>query len=83
MNTRWFLPEHNRDPKLKHDFEAALVNSTVLTNRFLQILEDMEQELYKYEGDLTNYTDGWASKQAFINGKRKQLRDIKLLFNFG
>lgn len=82
MNTRWFLPEHQRDPKLKADFEFALHNSTVLTTRLLTILDDMEQDLYKYEGDLTNYTDGWAAKQAFINGRRKQIREIKLLLNF-
>lgn len=82
MNTRWFLAEHQKDPKKKEEFERAILNSSTLTNRFLQILDDMEQELYKYEGDLTNYTEGWATKQAFVNGKRKAIRDIRNLFNF-
>lgn len=82
MNTRWFLPEHKPGSEAKKQFEFALQNSSILTNRFLQILDDMEQELYKYEGDLTNYTEGWAAKQAFVNGKRKAIRDIRLLFNF-
>lgn len=83
MNTRWFTSAIQKDPKAKESFEKAILNSSVLVNRFHEILSDMEEELYKYEGDLTNYTDGWAAKQAFINGRRKQLRDIRNLFNFG
>ena len=82
MNTRWFLPEH-RDPEKKRVFEQAILNSTTLTTRLQQILEDMEEDLYRYEGDLKNYDGDWAAKQAFINGRRKQIREIKELINFG
>lgn len=81
MNTRWFTSEH-RDPEAKKNFEFALLNSTVLTTRLLQILADMEDDLYRYEGDLKNYDGDWAAKQAFVNGRRKQIREIKELLNF-
>lgn len=82
MNTRWFLPEH-RDPEKKKAFEAAILNSSTLTTRLCQILDDMSEDLYRYEGDLKNYDGDWAAKQAFINGRRRQIREIKELLNFG
>lgn len=81
MNTRWFRPEH-RDPALKQDFVNAVANSTVLQTRFLEILNDMEEELTRYESNLDNYTGDWAVKQAFINGDRSRIREIRRLFNF-
>lgn len=82
MNTRWFLPEH-RDPEKKRNFEAAILNSTVLTNRLVDILDDMSNELDRFEDDVKNYDGDWAAKQAFVNGRRKQIREIKMLLNFG
>lgn len=83
MNTRWFTSELQRDPEKKKAFEQAILNSGVLTKRFQEILDDIEEDLYKYEGDLANYTEGWAARQAFVNGKRKAIREIRALFNFG
>ncbi len=81
MNTRWFRPEH-RDPQLKQDFVNAVANSTVLTTRLLEILADMEEELTRYESNLDNYTGDWETKQAFVNGDRSRIREIRRLFNF-
>lgn len=83
MNTRWFLPEHHKDPEKKRQFEQAILNSTTLTTRLTQILFDMEEDLYRYEGDLKNYDSDWAAKQAFVNGRRRQIREIRELINFG
>ena len=82
MLANWFRPEHNRDPKSKADFEAAVRNSTVLITRFNEILREEEENLYRYEGDLKNYDGDWAAKQAFINGKRAQIRIFKKFFDF-
>lgn len=82
MNTRWFRPEHKPNTPEKQKFEEALHNSSVLTIRFLEILDDMENDLTRFESDLDNYTGDWTARQAFVNGERSRIRKIRELFNF-
>ncbi len=81
MKSVWFRPEH-RDQKKKQDFETAIRNSRVIIDRLLEILDQREDALERAEMDFSNYDAGYPFKQAFLNGARKELKEIKDLFSF-
>lgn len=82
MQIAWFKPEHQKDAKAKKDFELAIRNSRVISDRFLEIVDAMEESLDRKEMSVDDYNDGWVYKQAHINGQRAILNRVKELFSF-
>ena len=82
MKAIWYRPEHNKDPKKKEQYEQAITSSRVLIDRLVEILNSIEASTERYEEDISNYTGDWAAKQAYLNGQRRVIHDIKSLFDF-
>jgi phytoene/squalene synthetase len=82
MLSVWFRPEHQKDAKLKKDYEASIRNSRIMSERLIEILEAMEDSLERKEYNLEDYNEGWIYKQAHINGQRSTLNRVKELFSF-
>ena len=82
MKSVWFKPEHSNDPEKKKNYETTILNSRVIVERLLEILQGQEENLDRYEDDLANYTGDWAAKQAFLNGSRSHIRTMRSLLNF-
>lgn len=78
----WFRPEHQRDEKKKNNFEAAIRNSKVLIDRYLEILDAQEEEVFAMESHLEEYDGSWLAKQAHLNGVKAQIRKTRELFTF-
>lgn len=82
MKSVWFRPEHYKNKNKKDDYEAALRNSRVLIDRLLEIIDARLEAVEDNEICLENYDDGAAFKLAFLNGQKKELKEIKDLFSF-
>jgi hypothetical protein len=82
MLSVWFRPEHQKDAKLKKDFELAVRNSRVISDRLLEIIEAIDEGLDRKEMSIEDYNEGWIYKQAHINGQRSALNRVKELFSF-
>jgi len=82
MKSVWFRPEHQRDQKKKQDYEAAIRNSRVIVDRLLEILEMRKDAIESTETDLDTYDGGAGYKLAFLNGQKKELKEITDLFSF-
>lgn len=82
MKAVWFRPEHYKDKSKKEDYEAALRNSRVLTDRLLEILDARREVIENAETSLDTYDGGAYLKLAFLNGQKKELKEIRDLFSF-
>lgn len=82
MKSVWFRPEHNKDQKKKEDYELALRNSRPIIDRFLEILEQRLEAAESAEFNLDTYDAGAAFRLAFINGRKKEIKEIADLFSF-
>jgi hypothetical protein len=82
MKAVWFRPEHHRDPSKKQDYEAAIRNSRLIVDRLLEILEQRMEQIENTEMDIDTYDGGAAFKLAFINGRKKELKETADLFSF-
>lgn len=72
-----------RDPKQKQEFEVALRNSTTAITRLLEILDSQESSLESLENTIDQFnTPSWSERQAWINGKKAQIKSTRDLFNF-
>lgn len=75
--------KHLRDNEEKKTFEASLRNSKVALGRLQQILDEMERDLSSSETSLKDFEDpNWSHKQAFKNGNRAIIKDIRRLIDF-
>jgi len=82
MKTVWLRPEHHKDLKKKKDFQDSIVNSRVLVDRFLELLDSMKESLERDEAKPEFYNEGYMFKQAYANGKRSMIKEIEGLFDF-
>lgn len=79
----WFRPGHFNDPekiKSKKDYEDTIRNSRVMIDRVLEILEAKIESVDNTETSSESYTEGWAYRQAFINGQKQVLKELTKLF---
>ena len=79
LSTEWTrgVPEDERK-----DFEKLVRGNTLLLSRLLQIIEQRLVGITKEEGKFEIYSDGYPFKQAYLNGKKVALRDLKALLSF-
>lgn len=82
MKAVWFRPEHNKDPKKKADYEAAIRNSRVIVDRLVEIIDQKFDEIESLEVNFETYDEGAPYKMAFLNGRKKALKEIQDLFSF-
>ena len=76
---KWFK---GLDEKQAKQLRDILTHNTIFFDRFMEILNEFEEELEGREYSLEDYTDpSWAYKQAHINGQKALINKVKRLFN--
>lgn len=74
---------HLKDPESKENFERSVRGSTVALARLLSLLEEQEQTIHNQEASASDFEDpNWSHKQAFRNGQKNQLKELKKLLSF-
>lgn len=69
--------------KERKDFEKTLRNSLTVLSRLYDILDEKEQSIEKQNINPKDFdVPNWAYKQAYRNGQKSVLKDLKDLFNF-
>jgi hypothetical protein len=67
----------------RKDFEQVLRNSTLISNRLADILEERLQAILRSEtSGYEDFTGDWANKQAFRNGQKQAIKAVLDLFSF-
>lgn len=80
LNFRWL--KHLSSKPDKVSFEQAVLADNLVLERLRDILKEMEQELDKGEYGYDQFKDpNWAYLQAFRNGDRHRLEQIKQLLS--
>lgn len=75
--------KHLRDPHKREQLELTLRNSQVALNRLREVLQEMEDSLQQSESSLNDFDDpNWSHKQAFRNGAKSSLKQVKDLLDF-
>lgn len=76
----WFI---GLDAEKKEAFKQILLNNTTLIQRFMTILDDYSRQIEDEETKDEMYETPEAyARQVFLNGRKRQLKDIKRLFEF-
>ena len=74
--------QHIKDEKKKEDFRQLLKNSTQVLGRLRMILDEEEKGLDTQETTSKDFDNpNWQFKQAFRNGDRARLRQIRNLID--
>lgn len=75
--------KHLKDPKQRADLESLLRNSSQAFSRLLEIIEEKERTLNNSDHSIKDFEDAaWAFKQAFRNGQRAGMKEIRDLLEF-
>lgn len=75
--------KHLKDQDSRSKMEDTLRASKTALGRLLELVEERESELLRAETSLSDFDDpNWSHKQAFRNGKRSALKDLKELLEF-
>lgn len=70
-------------PEEKEDFEKLIGYSTRVLSRVKQMIEIRERDILSLETKQEEYHNpSWAYKQAHLNGRKAELKELKELFNF-
>jgi hypothetical protein len=81
MQTVW--TQKLKTDKEREEFKQVLKNSTLLTNRLLQILDEKFETIERRGFKEEDYAEaGWVTLQAFRNGKLAMLKEVADLFDF-
>lgn len=69
--------------ELKSDFEIQVRNSTSTLSRLYDIIEEKENSINNQEVSISDFDNpSWAYKQAYRNGQKASLKEIKELLAF-
>lgn len=72
-----------KDPTEKDNFEKSLRSSNVALSRLIDLLEEREAEINRQDATIDDFVNvDWAFKQAFRNGQKAMVREIKQLMAF-
>lgn len=67
----------------KDKFEQIVRSSVTALSRLYDLLEEQERDLYNQEATLDDFTSvDWAYKQAFRNGLKANIKNLKQLLQF-
>ncbi len=74
---------HLKDQESKQTFEQTVRASVTALSRLYDLLEENERSLLNQETDLEDFNStDWAFKQAFRNGRKSQIKELKQLLEF-
>lgn len=85
MTNRLPIPwvRHLKDQDSKDNFERSVRASVLALSRLYDILEEKEEVLlYKDATEEDFVQTDWAFKQAFRNGQKAQIKELKQLLSF-
>lgn len=69
-----------RDPEAKSKFENQIYSAKAVLDRVNTLLDEQLKNLDRSETDISVFdSPNWAERQAFKNGQRKSLQDLKTL----
>lgn len=82
LPTPWV--RHLKDQDSRDNFERIVRGSVTALSRLYDLLEEEEEAIHNQEASTDDYlgTTDWAYKQAFRNGKKAQIRELKRLLGF-
>lgn len=81
LTTRW--TKHLKTKRARDDFEVVLRNSTQVLSRLYELLDEDLESLETQELSPKSFEEpNWAEKQAYINGRKYQLKQTKALLEF-
>lgn len=81
MHTKWAA--HIEDDEAKTSFISLVRNSVTVLSRLLTILIERKTSLENQEVDPKKFKDpSWALEQAFLAGRRYELRQTMTLLDF-
>ena len=76
----WFK---NVDPEKRANYEETLRNSSTALSRLYDIVEEKEQTMNSQEVSLSDFDNpSWPYKQAYRNGQKAALKEMKELLAF-
>jgi hypothetical protein len=80
MLLRW--TQHLKDPEERTAFESSILGSKRVLNRLMEILQEDETALDRSEIDIKTFEHpNWAYKQAYKNGQRNCIANLKKLID--
>lgn len=75
--------KHLRDSQSKTDLENTIKASRTALERLYQIIDEKEDVVLRTETTISDFDQpNWANKQAFRNGQRAALKEIRELLEF-
>lgn len=82
LPTPWI--RHLKDQSKKEEFEQAVRASSTALNRLYDLVTEKEADIYNHETSaVVDFNDpSWAFKQAFRNGQKSSLKEIRQLLEF-
>lgn len=80
MKIQW--TNHLKDPEDKSRFARTIESAKPVLDRQIEIINNMEEGLLRSETSLSQFdTPNWDYQQAFKNGYRAGLKEIKQLID--
>jgi hypothetical protein len=74
---------HLKDEAAKENFRTVLVSSSIVVDRLIELLQQMEDELSAKEINESHFDKpSWEVRQAFYLGQKARLKSIKDLFKW-
>ena len=74
---------HLQDPEHRDKFEQSVRASVPALSRLYDLLEETEGSINKQELTIEDFANSdWAFKQAFRNGQKAQIKELKQLLQF-
>lgn len=74
---------HLKDQGHKDKFEQSVRASVTALSRLYDLMEEEEEQISKQETSADDFTNtDWAFKQAFRNGRKTQIKELKQLLQF-
>lgn len=75
--------KHLKDPQSKKKFEDTVRASRTALERLYEILQEKEGTLNRTETTVQDFDQpNWAHKQAFRNGQKASLKEMRELLDF-
>ena len=72
-----------KDKEQKDKFEASIRASVTALSRLYDLLEEQERDINNQGATIEDFINSdWSHKQAFRNGQKATLKDLKKLLQF-
>lgn len=74
---------HLKDPESRLKFEQTVRASFTALSRLYDLLEEEEKAILSQETSIDDFANAdWAFKQAYRNGRKAQIKELKQLLGF-